>query len=236
MELYPPAYQLPFDSQHSAFQPPVFQPPDDQPIDDEPLYVNAKQYFRILKRRVARARLEELHRLSRQRKVCILGLPLHLSCPQCLLLSHTFMNRVISMLCAALEGPEVASSPQTKLPLRSFLLQTTPLLTTITIWTMTKVFHPPFPPILPTTSSPQVTPILLLPCTTSSLISFPCPIPIHAPVLRRFLLHITRIIIIPPVTLRQLLPLTRPSKCIMSHILMRMHDITIQVPTIHSHQ
>ena len=38
-------------------------------IDEEPLYVNAKQYFRILKRRVARTRLEELHRLSRQRKV-----------------------------------------------------------------------------------------------------------------------------------------------------------------------
>ncbi|KAL1743045.1 CCAAT-binding transcription factor (CBF-B/NF-YA) subunit B-domain-containing protein [Schizophyllum fasciatum] len=36
--------------------------------DEEPLYVNAKQYFRILKRRVARARLEELHRLSKQRK------------------------------------------------------------------------------------------------------------------------------------------------------------------------
>ena len=42
---------------------------DDGPIDDEPLYVNAKQYYRILKRRVARARLEEVHRLSRQRKV-----------------------------------------------------------------------------------------------------------------------------------------------------------------------
>jgi hypothetical protein len=41
----------------------------DQSIDDEPLYVNAKQYYRILKRRVARARLEEVHRLSRQRKV-----------------------------------------------------------------------------------------------------------------------------------------------------------------------
>lgn len=38
-------------------------------IDEEPLYVNAKQYFRILKRRIARTRLEELHRLSRQRKV-----------------------------------------------------------------------------------------------------------------------------------------------------------------------
>ncbi|KAG5646322.1 hypothetical protein DXG03_003919 [Asterophora parasitica] len=75
MELFPPAYQLNFDReyQHPLFHqipqqnepPPV---PDDQPIDDEPLYVNAKQYFRILKRRVARARLEEVHRLSRQRK------------------------------------------------------------------------------------------------------------------------------------------------------------------------
>ncbi|KAM0749314.1 hypothetical protein T439DRAFT_327035 [Meredithblackwellia eburnea MCA 4105] len=34
----------------------------------EPLYVNAKQYHRILKRRMARARLEEMGRLSRQRK------------------------------------------------------------------------------------------------------------------------------------------------------------------------
>lgn len=41
-------------------------------VDEEPLYVNAKQYHRILKRRAARARLEELHRLSKERKVCIL--------------------------------------------------------------------------------------------------------------------------------------------------------------------
>ncbi|GAA5871605.1 hypothetical protein JCM1840_007328 [Sporobolomyces johnsonii] len=34
----------------------------------EPLYVNAKQYHRILKRRIARARLEEMGRLSRERK------------------------------------------------------------------------------------------------------------------------------------------------------------------------
>ena len=38
--------------------------------NEEPLYVNAKQYHRILKRRMARARLEELNRLSRSRKVC----------------------------------------------------------------------------------------------------------------------------------------------------------------------
>jgi hypothetical protein len=48
---------------------PVDQIQEDAPIDEEPLYVNAKQYYRILKRRVARARLEEVHRLSRQRKV-----------------------------------------------------------------------------------------------------------------------------------------------------------------------
>ena len=37
--------------------------------DIEPLYVNAKQYHRILKRRIARERLKELHRLSTSRKV-----------------------------------------------------------------------------------------------------------------------------------------------------------------------
>ncbi|KAJ2913235.1 hypothetical protein MD484_g7158, partial [Candolleomyces efflorescens] len=50
-------------------QPPQpHHPPPPHHIDDEPLYVNAKQYFRILKRRVARSRLDEVHRLSRQRK------------------------------------------------------------------------------------------------------------------------------------------------------------------------
>jgi len=234
MELYPPAYQLPFDSQHPAFQPPVFQAPDDQPIDDEPLYVNAKQYFRILKRRVARARLEELHRLSRQRKVRILDCPFHSSYPHSFLPSHTFTNLVINMPCAVLEGREVASSPQTKSPRRSSLLRTIPLLTTITIWKMTKVFPPPFPPTIPTTSSPQVTPILSRSSITSNLMSFPCPNPIHAPVPPRCLLHIICILIILPVTL--LLPLTRPSKCITSHILMHTPGITIQAPIIHSHR
>lgn len=57
----------------AASPPPQLQQLVDRPLDldDEPLYVNAKQYFRILKRRVARTRLEELHRLSRQRKVCV---------------------------------------------------------------------------------------------------------------------------------------------------------------------
>jgi hypothetical protein len=78
MELYTPTYHVNFD-RNDDYNDPLFNPQhiqqsllDDQPIDDEPLYVNAKQYFRILKRRVARARLEEVHRLSRQRKVPIL--------------------------------------------------------------------------------------------------------------------------------------------------------------------
>jgi hypothetical protein len=48
----------------------VFPPQSMVPeMDEEPLYVNAKQYHRILKRRVARARLAEMQKLSTQRKV-----------------------------------------------------------------------------------------------------------------------------------------------------------------------
>lgn len=48
------------------------QDEDGEVDNEEPLYVNAKQYHRILKRRMARARLEELNRLSRSRKVSII--------------------------------------------------------------------------------------------------------------------------------------------------------------------
>lgn len=61
--------------QQSFINPP--EPAASPHVDEEPLYVNAKQYFRILKRRVARARLEEVHRLSRQRKVHFLFLVIH---------------------------------------------------------------------------------------------------------------------------------------------------------------
>lgn len=41
-----------------------------EPTEEEPLYVNAKQYNRILKRRAARAKLESEGRIPRERKVC----------------------------------------------------------------------------------------------------------------------------------------------------------------------
>lgn len=92
-------------------EPHVDQIQDDPPLDEEPLYVNAKQYYRILKRRVARARLEELHRLSRQRKVRLGSLH-----PRSLQLfnqssSPTSTNPAISMPCAVPVVPVAVSSP-----------------------------------------------------------------------------------------------------------------------------
>ena len=39
--------------------------------DEEPMYVNAKQYHRILKRRTARAKLEAELKIARQKKVAL---------------------------------------------------------------------------------------------------------------------------------------------------------------------
>ena len=43
--------------------------PEDPDEDNRPLYVNAKQYHRILKRRAARAKLESTGKVVRKRKV-----------------------------------------------------------------------------------------------------------------------------------------------------------------------
>lgn len=79
-------------------------------VEDEPLYVNAKQYHRILKRRAARAKLEEQNRISRQRKVSHASLCDPVSkhwiswrceLPRTLLtFSPTSTNLVTNMLCA----------------------------------------------------------------------------------------------------------------------------------------
>lgn len=46
--------------------------PGPELLEEEPLYVNAKQYNRILKRRQARAKLEGEGRIPKERKVSIL--------------------------------------------------------------------------------------------------------------------------------------------------------------------
>jgi hypothetical protein len=47
--------------------------------EEESLYVNAKQYERILKRRAARARLQALGQVAKARKVSSFSLSLSLS-------------------------------------------------------------------------------------------------------------------------------------------------------------
>lgn len=53
---------------HSSLPPHIPPPPAVEPPAEQPFYVNAKQYHRILKRRIARAKLEETLKIARTRK------------------------------------------------------------------------------------------------------------------------------------------------------------------------
>ena len=48
--------------------------PEQDVLDDQPLYVNAKQYHRILKRRQARALLEAQGKIPKERRVRIVSM------------------------------------------------------------------------------------------------------------------------------------------------------------------
>lgn len=73
--------------------------------DEEPLYVNAKQYNRILKRRQARARFEAAIKANKDKvALYILTISRNLIC----------MNQDIDMLCVVLEVLVGGSSRQVK--------------------------------------------------------------------------------------------------------------------------
>lgn len=60
---------LPSNSGQTQFQRVAL--PNAELLEEEPLYVNAKQYRRILKRRQARAKLEAEGKIPKERPVCI---------------------------------------------------------------------------------------------------------------------------------------------------------------------
>ena len=115
----------------------VFQPEHERynPVDEEPLYVNAKQYSRIMKRREIRLRLEEVHRLSRQRKVFFFFFFLFYRSFSHFFPSLIFMNLVTSMLCDVPGDQVVVFSLPKKLPPKKLLRQKLPMQTT-TVQTM----------------------------------------------------------------------------------------------------
>lgn len=61
----------------------VAEPQDVVDDRDQPLYVNAKQYHRILKRRQARAKLEAAGKIPKERRVPAAILVLLRTCAEC---------------------------------------------------------------------------------------------------------------------------------------------------------
>jgi hypothetical protein len=67
-------------------------------LEEEPLYVNAKQYHRILKRRQARARLEQEGRIPKERPVSFVLNTIISGCDACKYqIKNIFLNRNIFM-------------------------------------------------------------------------------------------------------------------------------------------
>lgn len=78
--------------------------PGPELLEEEPLYVNAKQYHRILKRRQARAKLEGDGRIPKERKVST-----SLSFGVIVLLSVSFQQLLITMITVILVSFRLAS-------------------------------------------------------------------------------------------------------------------------------